>query len=91
MIWKSENCLLEPKVRSESETHSVVPNSLPTPGTIQSMESSSPESWSGELFPSPGDLPTPGIKPRSPPMQADSLPDEPQGKPKISKDINIYL
>ena len=33
-------------------------------------------------FPSPGDLPNPGIKPRSPSLQADSLPAEPQGKSK---------
>ena len=33
-------------------------------------------------FPSPGDLPNPGIKPRSPILQADSLPAEPQGKPR---------
>ena len=33
-------------------------------------------------FPSPGDLPNPGIKPRSPALRADSLPAEPQGKPK---------
>ena len=31
---------------------------------------------------SPGDLPNPGIKPRSPALQADSLPSEPIGKPK---------
>ena len=43
------------------------------------MESSRPEYWSGEPFPSPGDLPNPGIKPRSPAWQADSLPAEPQG------------
>ena len=36
----------------------------------------------GSLSLAPGDLPKPGIKPRSPAMQADSLPDEPQGKPK---------
>ena len=34
----------------------------------------------GSLFPSPGDLLNPGIKPRSPILQADSLPAEPQGK-----------
>ena len=45
------------------------------------MEFSRPESWSGWPFPSPGDLPNPGIKPRSPALQADSLPAEPQGKP----------
>ena len=32
------------------------------------------EYWSGLLFPSPGDLPEPGIKPMSPALQADSLP-----------------
>ena len=32
-------------------------------------------------FPSPGDLPDPGIEPRSPALQADSLQAEPQGKP----------
>ena len=46
------------------------------------MEFSRPEYWSGQPFPSPGDLPNPGIKPRSPALQADSLPAEPQGKPK---------
>ena len=38
--------------------------------------------WSLYSFPSPGDLPNPGIEPRSPTLQADSLPAEPQGKPK---------
>ena len=33
-------------------------------------------------FPSPGDLPNPGIEPRSPALQVDSLPAGPQGKPK---------
>ena len=32
------------------------------------------EYWSGLPFPSPGDLSDPGIEPRSPPLQADSLP-----------------
>ena len=32
-------------------------------------------------FPSPGDLPNPGIEPESPALQADSLPSEPPGKP----------
>ena len=44
------------------------------------MEFSRPQYWSGWPFPSPGDLPTPGIKPRSPALQADSLPAEPPGK-----------
>ena len=33
--------------------------------------------WSGLPFPSPGDLPSPGIKPRSPLLQVGSLPSEP--------------
>ena len=37
--------------------------------------------WNGLPFPSPGDLPNPGIEPRSPALQADSLPTELQGKP----------
>ena len=38
-------------------------------------------SWSGLLFPSPGDLPNRGIEPGSPALQADSLLSEPPGKP----------
>ena len=38
--------------------------------------------WSGLPFPAPGDLSNPGIKPRSPALQAESLPSEPPGKPK---------
>ena len=38
--------------------------------------------WSGLPFPSPGDLPDPGIKPRSPALQADALPSEPPGRPR---------
>ena len=37
--------------------------------------------WNGLPFPSPGDLPDPGIEPGSPALQADSLPSEPPGKP----------
>ena len=45
------------------------------------MEFSRPEYWSGKPFPSPGDLPNPGTEPKSPALQVDSLPAEPQGKP----------
>ena len=38
------------------------------------------EWWSGLPFPSPGDLPNPGIEPGSPALQADALPSEPPGK-----------
>ena len=41
-----------------------------------SMGFSRQEYWSGLPFPSPADLPNPGIEPRSPVLQADSLPTE---------------
>ena len=37
--------------------------------------------WSGLAFPSPGELPDPGIEPGSPALQAGALPSEPPGKP----------
>ena len=40
------------------------------------------EYWSGLPFPSPGDLPNPGIEPWSPALQTDALQSEPLGKPK---------
>ena len=46
-----------------------------------SMEFSRQEYWSGLPFPSLGDLPKPGIEPRSSALQADFLPSEPLGKP----------
>ena len=49
-----------------------------TPWTTGSRQ----EYWSQLPCPPPGDLPDPGIKPRSPALQADSLLSEPPGKPK---------
>ena len=46
-----------------------------------SMEFSRQEYWSGLPFPSPGDLPNPGIELRSPALQRDPLLTEPPGKP----------
>ena len=56
-----------------------------TPWTVayqapQSMDFSRQEYWSGLPFPSPRDLPDPGIKPGSPPLRADALPSELSGK-----------
>ena len=48
-----------------------------------SMRFSRQEYWSGLPVPSPGDLPDPGIEPRSPALQADALTSEPPGKPSI--------
>ena len=44
------------------------------------MEPSKQEYWNELPFPSPGDLPDPGIKPRSPAVQAGCLPAEPLGQ-----------
>ena len=57
-----------------------------TPWTVArqaplSMGFSRQEYWSGLPFPSPGDLPNPGIEPGSPALQADALSSEPPGKP----------
>ena len=52
-----------------------------TPCTIQSMEFCRSEYWSRQPFASPGDLPNPGIEPRSLSLQVDSLLAEPQEKP----------
>ena len=46
------------------------------PGSPSSVEFSRQEDWSRLPFPSPGDPPNPGIKPRSPALKADSLPSE---------------
>ena len=51
--------------------------------TPLSMEFSRQEYWSGLSFISPGDLLDPGIKPRSPALQADSLPSKLPGNPHI--------
>ena len=55
-----------------------------TPWTVahqapQSVEFSRQEYWSGLPFPSPGDLPKPGIEPGSPTLQAGALSSEPPG------------
>ena len=82
----------EKKCESDIEMLAVVVESLShvqlfeTPWTVAyqarlSMQFSRQECCSGLPFPSPGDLPGPGIKPGSPALQADALPSEPPGKP----------
>ena len=66
---------------------------LETPWTVAhqaplSMGFSRQEYWSGLPFPSPEDLPHPGIEPGSPALQADTLAPKPPGKPnKFNKDF----
>ena len=52
----------------------------PTDHTVHGMLQARILEW--QPFPSPGDLPNPGIEARSPTLQADSLPSEPPGKPR---------
>ena len=63
-----------------------------TPQTVAhqaplSMGFSRQEYWSGLPFPSPGDLPDPAIEPKSPALQADSLPAESPGKPNCNNNL----
>ena len=59
------------------------PMNYSPPGS--SVHEDSPSKNTGVPCPPPGDLPNPGIKHRSPTLQADSLPSEPQGKPKNTR------
>ena len=54
-----------------------------------SMGFSKQEYWSGLPFPSPGDLPDPGIKPRSPALQVDSLPLSHRASPHQEQWLNL--
>ena len=76
---KGKTCVLKSKQKTVQ-----VAQSCPTLCNPMdfSMEFSRPKHWSMQPFPSPGDLPNPGIEPRSPTLQVDALPAESQGKPK---------
>ena len=78
---QADSLLAEPQVKVVVKSLSCV-RLFATPWTIayqapQSMEFSRQEYWSGVPFPSPEDLPNPGIEPGSPTRQADTLPSEP--------------
>ena len=68
-----------------------------TPWTVArlaplSMGFSRQEYWCGLPCPPPGDLPDPGIEPKSPTLQADSIPSEPPGKSKNTEvDCHAFL
>ena len=66
-------------VQSLSRAQSFVTLRTVAHKTPQSLELFRQEYWSGLSFPSPGDLPDPGIEPKSPALQADFLPTEPPG------------
>ena len=66
----------------ESESHSVMLDSLWPHGLYSPWNSPGQNIGLGSLFPSPEDLSNTGIEPKSPTLQVDSLPAEPHGKPK---------
>ena len=78
----------------KDEIGGLVPKSCPTLATPWTVacpwDSPGKNYWSGLPFPSPGDLPNPGIEPWSPALQADSLPTELQRKPGLHC-VYIYI
>ena len=80
--------------RTRSQKQLIQNELIGTPRTVAhqaplSMGFSRQEYWSRLPFPSPGDLPDPGIEPRSTTLQADALTSEPPGLVHISKMFQI--
>ena len=77
------SCLPISEVEKETESHSVVSDSLRPHGLYSLWNSSGQDTViSSHSFPSPGDLPNPGIKPWSPTLQVESLRLSHQGSPR---------
>ena len=76
---------------SESESHSVMCDSLQPHGLNSPWNFPGQNTGVGSLSLLQGNLPNPGIEPRSPTLRADSLPAEPQGKPKNTKVGSLSL
>ena len=93
-VCRTQGHLCFMKVKTKVKSLSCV-QLFVTPWTVAyqaplSMEFPRQEYWSGLPFPSPGDLPDPGIEPRSPTLQADALPSELPGKPCFMKLNGIH-
>ena len=80
-FWKAQGTDIFQLVKSLSRVQLLATQWTVAHQVPPSMGFSRQEYWSGLPFPSPGDLPDPGIKPRSPSLQADALTSEPPGKP----------
>ena len=74
-----QNSLFYCQSESKSHSQSCLTPCDPMDYTVHGILQARIPEW--VAFPSPGELPNPGIEPRSPALQADSLPAEPQGKP----------
>ena len=85
-------CVLSMKVKGKSLSHVRLFATLWTVAhqAPPSMGFSRQEYWNGLPFPSPGDLPDPGIEPRSPALESDALTSEPPGKPKVQFE-NVHV
>ena len=82
---------LESESESEVVPHSLGPHGLVAYQAPPSVGFSRQEYWSGVPFPSPGDLPDPGIKPGSTTLQADALTSKPPGKPSRYKSRLLFI
>ena len=79
--WKGQDFILFPcEVKSLSRVRLFATLWTVALQAPPSMGFSRQEYWSGLPFPSPGDLPDPGVEPRSPALQAEALTSEPPGK-----------
>ena len=76
---KRDTCGIGVENRSESESHSVMSDSLRPHGLYSPWNSPGQNTGVSKPFPSPGDLPNLGIEPRSSTLWVDSLPADPQG------------
>ena len=81
-LWVRKIPWRKVKVKSFSRVQLFATSWTRAYGASPSMGFSRQEYWSGLPFPSPGDLPDPGIKPGSAALEADALTSEPPGKPK---------
>ena len=86
----SQNSYNHEKGKDESESCSLMSNFL-QPHVLYSPWNSPGQNTGVGSRSLPGDLPNPGIKPKSPALQADSLPAEPPGKPKNTAVASLSL
>ena len=79
VLWSLTSVRISDDYISMSEWVSEVAQSCPTlqPHGLEPIRQ---EDWNGLPFPFPGDLPNPGIEPRSPALEVEALPSEPPGK-----------
>ena len=76
----SPKCAMILSTMKESESHSVMSDSLQPHGLYSPRNSLGQNTGGVSLSLLQGNLPNPRVKPRSPTLQVDSLPAEPQGK-----------